>query len=90
MWVSQMRRRFAIAASDRVDCPATYNRIVHDSSVRAPFVFFTAGDFLERDSAEFFGEAIFFFTDQSLPFIISALAFEASEPLTLRLFAIAV
>src|SRR5271170_5031592 len=62
--LSQMRRRLAIAASDRVDCPATYKHIVQGSFACAPFCF-KADVFLERDSTEFFGERFFFFTDQS-------------------------
>jgi hypothetical protein len=58
MWVSQIFRRFAIAASDRADCPATYSRIIHESSI-CVLAFFTPGGFLDRD---FFGEVIFFFT----------------------------
>jgi hypothetical protein len=61
MWVSQIFRRFAIAATDRVDCPAMYSRIIHDSAV-CVLAFFTPGDFRDRDLTSFFGVVIFFFT----------------------------
>ena len=59
-----MRRRLAIAATDRVDCPATYNRISQDSSL-CGVPFFRAGGL--RAAAlrtSFFEEAIFFFIQQ--------------------------
>jgi hypothetical protein len=58
MYVSQMRRRFVIAACDRADCPATYRRIIQDSSV-GDFSFFNALAFLGRDLLSFFGADFF-------------------------------
>jgi hypothetical protein len=59
-----MRRRLAIAATDRVDCPATYNRINQDSSL-CGVPFFRAGGLGMGDlRTSFFEEAIFFFIQQ--------------------------
>jgi hypothetical protein len=56
-----MRRRLEIAATDRVDWPATYNRINQDSSL-CGLPFFRAGDLRAGGlGASFFEEAIFFF-----------------------------
>ncbi len=58
MYVSQMCRRFVIAACDRADCPATYKRIIHDSVV-CGFSFFKTLAFFGRDPLTFFGADFF-------------------------------
>src|ERR1700678_4505291 len=69
IWLSQIRRKLAIAATDRVDCPATYRRIRHDSFA-CGLVFFTTFDFCDRDPPSFFGAPAFFFTGSPYPLII--------------------
>src|SRR5271163_738177 len=60
-----MRRRLAIAATDRVDCPATYSRIVQDSA-GCISAFFRGADFTaDGFRTSFLAEALFFFIQQT-------------------------